>query len=151
MKTLLFGGMLAAFFVAGPALAGEPAKPGHLVDMTAVLMDDAGRPARDTFAKEPVPAGKEDADPKCDKCPVLRLGLAVSHALFAAFPDDKDSPDQKWARAVLAQRVKEEKAAQLSAEEISVIKRQLGRAYGGIVLMQAFPLLDPNAKPPEVK
>jgi hypothetical protein len=39
----------------------------------------------------------------------------------------------------------------LSAGEIAVIKRELGKAFGSAILVQAYPLLDPNAKPPEVK
>lgn len=144
MKIIL--ALIGLLLVAPPAWADA-----YVVDMTNVLMGEDGRPARDVFAKGPVAQGKEDPDPTCEKCPVLSLGLAVSHALFATFSQDSDTPDQKWARAVLAQRIKSEKAAQLSAEEISVIKRQLGKTYGGVVLMQAFPMLDPNAKPPEVK
>ncbi len=34
---------------------------------------------------------------------------------------------------------------------LRVVKRLLGKAYGGVVLMQAYPLLDPNAMPPAVK
>jgi hypothetical protein len=155
MKGVVMRGLILAAIIVGSSLSvfivTAWAESGYIVDMTTVLMGEDGRPARDVFAKDPVAKGQEDPDPRCEKCPALRLGVAVSHALFASFPEDHDTPDQKWARAVLAQRVSEEKAAQLTAEEVAVIKRQLGKAYGGIVLMQAFPLLDPNSKPPEVK
>jgi hypothetical protein len=132
---------LAALLLAGPARAAD----GRSVDMTAVLHDESGRPARDVLARLP-----GDAD--CAHCPVLTLGRAAAHALFAAFPDERELPaDQKWARAVLAARIENDTAARLDAEEIAVIKRLLGKAYGGVVLMQAYPLLDPNARPPAVK
>lgn len=135
-------GVLAVWGCAA-AWAGE-AKPRHTVDMTQVLLDDSGRPAPDLSVRE------ED-DPRCAKCPRLTLGRAVAQALFAAFPEDKDSAEQKWARAALADRIKADKAAALTVEEVAVIKRQLGKAFGGVLLMQAYPALDPNAKTPEVK
>ena len=126
--------------LAGAADAGEPAG----IDMTTVLADENGHPAKDVLdqAKD---------DPDCAHCAVLTLGRACAHALFASFPDEQITPDQKWARAVLAQRIRADKSAHLDADETAVIKQALGRAYGGIVLLQAYPLLDPNAKPPAVK
>lgn len=115
------------------------------IDMTVALHDEFGRPAKDTLA-----AAKDDPD--CARCPPLTLGRACAHALFAAYPDERELPaDQKWARAVLAQRIENDKAARLDAEEIAAIKRLLGKAYGGVVLLQAYPLLDPNATPPAVE
>ena len=138
----VFGAALLAGF---PAQAGEGKR--HAVDMTAVMLDDNGRPAADFSAREE----KDEADPLCRKCPRLTLGRAVAQALFAAFPEDRDTAEQKWARAALAQRVRNDPAAVLTAEEIAVVKKQLGKAFGGVLLMQAYPLLDPNAKAPEVK
>lgn len=123
-----------------PAAAGDGA-----IDMTFVLHDEAGRPAKDTLMATP-------DDAACTHCPALTLGRAVAHALFASFPDEREiGAEQKWARAVLAQRIRDDRAVRLDADEIAVVKRLLGKAYGGVVLMQAYPLLDPNARPPAVK
>lgn len=143
-RAWLAAGVLLSVF---GAAAAEEHKVRRTVDMTQVLLDDIGRPAADVSARE----GKEEDDPRCAKCPRLTLGRAVAQALFAAFPEDRDQAEQKWARAALAQRIKADPKATLTAEEVAVIKRQLGRAFGGVLLMQAYPLLDPNAKPPEVK
>jgi hypothetical protein len=126
------------------ALSAGAAEEGRAVDMTAPLHDEFGRDARDTLEQ-----GKEDPD--CARCPPLTLGRACAHALFASFPDEQVAPDQKWARAVLATRIRDDNAAHLDADEIAVIKRLVGKVYGGIVLMQIYPMLDPNAKPPAVK
>jgi hypothetical protein len=148
MKTLICGaavslaalGAVAATALPRPALAAE-----RTIDMTVPLVDEIGRPAKDVLAREP-------DDPTCAHCPVLTLGHAIAHALFATLPGDKnESAEQKWARGVLADRVRDNKAAALSAEELALIKRDLAEAYGSLVIMQTFPLLDPNAKPPTVK
>jgi len=138
MKSILLA--LAVLCLASPAFAD-----GRAIDMTVALNDEQGRPAKDVLARD-----ADDAT--CAHCPVLTLGHAIAHALYAMFPDEKTEPqDQKWARGVLAQRIKDDKAAVLSSEEITVIKRELGKAYGPAILVQAYPLLDPNAKPPQVK
>ena len=125
-------------------LSAAAAPPGHTIDMTMVLQDEAGKPAKDTLVSE----AKGDRD--CANCPNLTLGAAVAHSLFATYPDERElSGEDKWARARLAQRVKEDKAAALTANEVTLIKRLLAKAYGPIVLLQAYPVLDPNAKPPE--
>lgn len=131
-------------------------KVATVINMTQIMLDDRGKPAPDLSAKEPLPRGPDgkeivDPDPTCNKCPRLTLGNAVAQSLFATFRDETVDPQQKWARAVLAQRIRNEQKATLTAEEIAVVKRQIGKAFSGIILMQAYPLLDPNSKVPEVK
>lgn len=134
---------------ATPAIAEDAAK--RTIDMTHVMLDEQGKPAPDIMFKEPVSPGTPDPDPACSKCPRLTLGHAIAHALFATFPQNPATPDQKWARAVLAERIKDDPHAALTAEEVTVIKKQMGEAYGGILLVQAFPMIDPNAKVPDIK
>jgi len=112
------------------------------IDMTVVLHDDAGKPIADQYVQT-------SDDPSCSKCGSLTLGHAVAHALFAAFPDEKDlSGEQKWARGVLAEQIKNEPKAQLSSAQIVVIKALVGKLYNGVIVTQIFKLLDPNATPP---
>ena len=143
---------VAAFLllIAVPALAQRvPAPTPATVDMTTVLLSDEGAPIKDAYERKTAEA---QADPDCDKCPPLTLGHAAAHALFTSFRDeDTLSPEQRWARGALAERIKNEKAAELSSEEVSVIKRLIGKLYGPLIIMRAFPLLDPNAKPERVK
>lgn len=114
-----------------------------MIDMTTVLFDENGKPTRDVAGIRRV----EDLT----TAPELTLGRAVMHALFAAFPDEGELPaEEKWARGLLAMKVKDDPAAELTVEQIAKIKRLVGKLYGGLIIMQAFPLLDPSAKPPEL-
>jgi hypothetical protein len=144
MLTRILSTATLAVLVAATAVPEVAAEEGRAVDMTAALHDEFGRDAKDMLEQ-----AKDDPD--CARCPPLTLGRACAHALFASFADEQAAPDQKWARAVLAMRIRDDKAAHLDADEIAVIKRLVGKAYGGIVLMQIYPMLDPNAKPPAVK
>lgn len=145
MMQLLFVALFTVLASAAPLAAEDKV---HTVDMTVLLVDEHGKPAKDVLARDP-------SDSDCSKCPTLTLGRAVAHSLFLSGGQEQGretvSAEQKWARAVLAERVKEDKAARLTADEVSVIKRQLATVYGGVILMQAYPILDPNSKPPAVK
>lgn len=113
------------------------------IDMTAVLLDVDDRPIVDQ-------AGIQRIEDMAG-APPLTLGRAVMHALFSAPPEERDVlPEEKWARAALAMQIRDDPAAELTAEQIAKIKRLLGRLYGGLIIMRAFPLLDPNVKVPEL-
>lgn len=125
-------------------IAAAPASAAG-IDFSHVLVDETGNPAKDLFSQ------KKD-DQECDRCPVLTLGLAAAHALMMQMPDERDlDPLQKWARGALAMRLHNDKEDSLLAEEIATIKKQIGKVYGPVIIMQAFPLLDPSEKPPVVK
>lgn len=139
MKSIAITFALA--FALHPAFAQEVAKT---VNMETPVRDDKGAVAKDmTFATKD--------DMTCTKCPVLTVGTVISRALNASFPDEANLPgDQKWARSVLAQRLKDDKAAKLTAKEAELIERLVGKGYGGDVIRQIMPLIDPNKKPPEL-
>lgn len=116
----------------------------HPIDMTRVLMSD-GKPIPDSIFMS-------KDDPDCVHCPVLTLGHAAEHALFAGYPDERDLPgEQKWSRGVLGERIKDDRAATPTVDEISLIKKLMGKLYGVAVVKEAYPLLDPNAAPPTLK
>jgi hypothetical protein len=118
--------------------------PTRTIDMTTVLNDEHGKPLKD--------AGGQDlkADPTCEKCPLLTLGHAIANVLFA--PDKDASGQELWGRGELASRIKDDKTATLTADEIAKIKTLLAKDYPApVIIMQAYPLLDPNAKPVDVK
>jgi hypothetical protein len=130
------------------------ADSGYTVDMTTVLHDEGGKPIKDpseNAATVPGPDGKPTlVDPDCLKCPPLTLGAAVASALF--MPDRDASGAELWTRGTLATRVRTEKAATLTATEVTLIEKLLAKRYPApIIIMQAYPLLDPNSKPGEVK
>jgi hypothetical protein len=158
---------IAVSLLALPALAAEI--PVHTVDMSAVLNGPDGVPLKDGAnntelardekgAPKPVEGGYLKADPECAKCPVLTLGRAVANALMAP---DRDAPDQMWPRGELAARIRplgkdgerhDDPAATPSAKETEVMIKLLKKTYPSpVVLMQAIPRLDPNAKAPDLQ
>ena|SRR5271166_7006791 len=115
------------------------------VDFGYVLTNEDGVPVKDIFAQ------KKD-DTECDHCPPMTLGLAAAHALVMQLQDEHDlDPLQKWARGVLAMKVRDGRKVEISVEEAATIKRLIGKVFGSVVIMQAFPMLDPSEKPPPVK
>lgn len=114
------------------------------IDMQAILTDENDKPIVDQTGIQRV----EDLA----GAPPLTLGRAVMHALFATLPEERDLPaEEKWARAALAMKVRDDPAVELTVEQVAKIKKLLGRLYGGLIIMRAFPLLDPNEKVPELK
>ena len=142
--SVLIGGLLGAACLIGinEFVHAEDAK--STVDMTTELKDQDNQPIKDEFERK----GASD----CSKCPDLTLGSAAAHALFFVGPDEKDvTPEQKWAWSAWAMEIRKNKAVKLTAPESDLLYKRLGKLYGGIVLMRAMPLIDPNRKPPEIK
>lgn len=147
---------LAMLFLAPSIAYAQPAPISRTIDMTAPLKDDHGKPMIDQL--EAVPDAKDPAKADCSKCGPLTVGHAIAHALFADLPQERTpqgystvTAEQRWARGALADRIKDDPKATLSAKEVTVIEKVVGEAYGTSIIMQVFPLLDPNAKPPEVQ
>ncbi len=128
-----------------PGLALAQVAPARTVDMTTPIHDIDGGPFKD-------PSNKADDDPKCDKCPVMTVGEVIVRALYNA--NDSDNPTIKqdgeklWKRGILAMRIKGDKAAVLTTEEVAQIKNLITRAYPfPLLISQIFPLLNPNDQP----
>jgi len=120
------------------------AEPPRNVDMTTILTDENDQPIKDEFERR----GALD----CSKCPDLTLGAAVTHALFFIGQDERDvTPEQKWAWAAWAMEIRKSNSVKLTNAEGDLLYKRLGKLYGGVVLMRAIPLIDPNRKPPEIK
>lgn len=120
-------------------------EPTPAINMTKPLMDEKGKPLINGFEATPT-------DPKCDKCPVLTIGSAISHALNGQYDDERGlDGGQKWARSALAERIAGQKDAHLTAKEADTIEKLVERAYGGLVIKQIVPLIDPNKKVPELQ
>ena len=129
------------------------------IDMTTALTDENGLAAHDELAV--LVDGKSclirkivDGILQSDNsaCPPLTLGHAIYHTLLVRFQDEKDVSGEAYqARVELAKRVKDSSDAKLSSDEISLIKRLIAKVYSPIIIDQAFTLLDPNAKPGELK
>ena len=117
----------------------------HTIDMTIPMHDEDG-----SVSKHLEPATKDD--PKCEKCDPITLGFTINHALNLQFRDEENLPgEQKWARSLLGERIKDDKAAALSAPEAALIEKVVEKAYPGYYIRQIIPLIDPNHRPPKVE
>jgi hypothetical protein len=134
--------LIALLALTSVAFAEEP--KSWTVDMTTVLTDENHHPIKDQL-------DRTDSDPSCSKCHDLTLGKAVAHALFFVGGDEKDvTPEQKWAWAAFADKIRDEKTASINNSQGDLIYKRLGKLYNGVVLMRAMPLIDPNRKPPSI-
>lgn len=109
--------------------------PAFAIDFTQVLTNLDGSPV---VAQE----GK----------PEPTLGAICEQALLATFADERDATGketiegkEKFERWKLAAKV-HGKDVSLSAEELSLIKKLVGKAYGPLIVGQAWTMLDPGAK-----
>jgi hypothetical protein len=111
--------------------------------MTAALHDETGKPLRDGAA-----ATKDD--PNCEHCPAMTVGHLIAKAL--SVPDKDVPPDELWARGALAARLREDRAATLTNDEIGAIKKAVGKNFPSpVIIMQLWPVIDPTAKPAAVR
>jgi hypothetical protein len=154
---------------------GNPPAPSTSIDMTVALKNEHDKAAIDGDSSDPVSGkmcgvlvkkkvdgtvyingieqpGVAEERISTDGCPILTLGHAIEHVLYANFKEDAAlDPKMKAARARLAEHIADNPAAKLTAPQIALIETLLGRVYGGLILSQTYALLDPNAELPEVK
>lgn len=88
-------------------------------------------------------SGKEIPTSVTDQTPVT-LGKICEDALIATLPGDNPTPDEKGNRFRLAMKVHEGK--DLVSEDITLLKKVIGLAYGPLVVGRAYELLD--SQPP---
>ena len=120
------------------------------MDFSVVINDLDGEPFTDQMALQangyyPLLA-KFQADPQNNKEPekvLLTLGAACRHALCSNFQDEPQlSGEERFERGLLAYKIKQGNP-ELSSENISLIKRLLGKLYGPEVILTSWSLLDP--------
>jgi hypothetical protein len=133
---------LAATVVAFAAFGAEP-PTSRTIDMTTVLPDGHGQPIKDI-------ATQTADDPTCSKCQPLTLGRAAYNALNFTFQDERaiDPLVKAW-RAGLAMRVLDAKAFVATPHERDAMTTTIGKLYalfpgGGVVILDALPLIDPD-------
>lgn len=86
------------------------------------------------------------ADP--GKPEALTLQRVCEDALIASYPDEQTLPsDEKNRRFWLAIKIHGGEQ-NLSADEITMLKKVIGKGYGPLVVGRAFGMLDPNSIPP---
>jgi hypothetical protein len=117
------------------AVALAVAAPASATDFSSKMTQIDGKPFLD-------PTGKPDETQPT-------LGSIAINALLAAYPDEKDiTPEEKVKRFVLAEKIQNhQKDAQLSADEIVLVKKLIGKGYPTIVVGEAWRMLDPSSVP----
>lgn len=132
--------LIAAAFAAGLFLspmiarAAEAVLPPPAIDFSAVLTDPSGKPI-------PVPPTGDGQAPAGN----FTLGAAASAALFGNYPDEQNlSGQKKYERGALAMKIKDGGKVVLSPAEVQLIEDMIGKAYSPLVVMRAWPLLDPT-------
>lgn len=82
------------------------------------------------------------------------LGSICESALLAQYVDERDpqtgketiSPEEKFARWKLAIKVNSAKDVTLTSEELTLIKKLVGKGYSPLIVGQVWTLLDPGMK-----
>lgn len=87
----------------------------------------------------------QDDKPIMDGDKQLTLGRAAMVALMSPQPDEQTLPaDEKLRKGKLALKVYANGVLDLSVEDIALVKKYIGKTYGSLVVVRAFPLLDPR-------
>ena len=82
--------------------------------------------------------------PKPDGSLPATLGFLAVTALQVQFDDEhKMSAEDKLSRFKIALRLSGQSSADLSVEEVAMIKSVIGKAFGIVIVGRAFALLDP--------
>jgi hypothetical protein len=108
-----------------------------LLTATPALAVDFGAHIRSIDGKD-IPVSNIDESP-------VTLGKISEDALIATLPNDNPTPDEKSRRFFLAMKVHAGKDP--SAEEVMLLKKVIGMAYGPLVVGRATELLDPASVP----
>jgi hypothetical protein len=98
-----------------------------MIDFAAPLNDYDGNAISDgTEAKAP-----------------FTLGVAAVRALVVPHEDERNlSPEDKFKRGELASRIHNNPALSLKSEEVTLLKKLIGKAYSPLIVFRAWPLLD---------
>lgn len=75
--------------------------------------------------------------------PILLRTLCIG-ALIDQELHRKTKAEDKVRNAILAQRIYQEDAPELKAEEVAELKRLIGEMYPPLIVMRAWELLDPQ-------
>lgn len=143
--------LLALGLLASPVMAQSAPNPthsadadvltsvkGHTIDMSVQLKGEDGTPAKECVKLT------DDGKSCQDQGPVT-LGHTVAHALNGLYGDEQNlSGDERFSRGMLAYRIRDEKHAVLSVEDLALIKKCVGKAYPPFLVAQIFPLVDPS-------
>lgn len=103
------------------------------VDFTQQLVDVDGKPMIDDAASK-------------DGAPIkVTLSKVSVIALLSDYRDEQNiSPEEKFKRWQLAQKIHDANAAQLSAEDVALIKKLVGKRFAASIVGPVFQIIDPE-------
>lgn len=78
------------------------------------------------------------------------LGKVAARALFAP-TQEKISGEEKFRRGILGTKLFNGGDIELSAEDIALVKKAIGEAFGPQIVAETWPMLDPSIKVNPVK
>jgi len=111
------------------------------VNFSTVLRDIRGD-------KEPIKETPDSPDGKI-KGKDFTLAAACCTALLNQYQDEQNlAGTEKAKRYKLATKVVDGGEQDVSSEDITELKKLIAKAFGPLVVGQAFDILDPEAKPP---
>jgi hypothetical protein len=117
------------------------AAPASAADFSAKILDISGQPFVDDIKCPADSAGKRNCGDEAT------LGMVATRALLASLPDEQSlSGEDKFKRFTLAMRIKDGGEVPISAEDIALLKKLIGKVYSPLVVGRAFPLLDPGER-----
>lgn len=104
------------------------------IDFTVPILDADGQPFTECPDGPPTPDCKNKRD--------ITLGFVVLRAL--SVPEQNLKPEDGLLRGKLALRLYKAKDEHLTAEELVLIKAQVAKAWGPLIVARTFALLDPE-------
>lgn len=131
-----FALMLA--LVSLPAFAAED----RLIDFTTVIKNQDGVALVECA---------DLTDRECKQTRVVTLGSVAFSALTNVVRDPAGRPEtipaeESVKRGQLGFRIYKSADAKLTAEDIALIKQQIGKMFNPMIVVRAFEVLDPNSK-----
>jgi len=117
------------------------AVPANAADFSAKILDLNGKSFVDDVKCPADQTGKRPCDDE------TTLAVIAMRALLAPYQDEQNlSGEDKFKRFALAMKIKDGGEVPVSAEDIALLKKLIGKLYTPLVVGRAFPLLDPSEK-----
>ena len=79
----------------------------------------------------------------------LTLGSVAINALLGTYADEQISGEEKFKRYQFAERISSAGGQEVSAEEVALLKRLIGKGYPPIIVGPAFLALEKDPAPVE--
>lgn len=119
------------------------ATSAQAADFSAKILDLNNKPVIDDTVCPADSSGKRPCTTE------VTLGDISVRSLMAIVQDEQNlAGEEKFKRFVLAMKIKDGGEIAVSAEDVALLKKLIGKIYSPLVVGRAFPLLDPGEKKP---